>query len=142
MDLRPKPADSCRWDCVALGEVMLRFDPEWGRIRTTRHFRVSEGGGEYNVARALNKVFGMRTSVVTALVDNEVGHLIEDLMMTGGVDLSQVKWVPHDGIGLDEDRVGIAHVFHAQNQDSNAIVQRRFDAFIIDVAEVKGLHVD
>ena len=106
MDLRPKPADSCRWDCLALGEVMLRFDPEWGRIRTTRHFRVSEGGGEYNVARALSKVFGMRTSVVTALVDNEVGHLIEDLMMTGGVDLSEVKWVPHDGIGLDA-RVGL-----------------------------------
>ena len=106
MDMRPKPADSCRWDCLALGEVMLRFDPEWGRIRTTRHFRVSEGGGEYNVARALSKVFGMRTSVVTALVDNEVGHLIEDLMMTGGVDLSQVKWVPHDGIGLDA-RVGL-----------------------------------
>jgi 2-dehydro-3-deoxygluconokinase len=85
---------------------MLRFDPEWGRIRTTRHFRVSEGGGEYNVARALRKVFGLRTAVVTALVDSEIGHLVEDLMMTGGVDLRHVKWVPHDGVG-HESRVGL-----------------------------------
>jgi 2-dehydro-3-deoxygluconokinase len=106
MALSIKPGESARWDCVSLGEVMLRLDPEWGRVRTTRHFRVSEGGGEYNVARALRKVFGLRTAIVTALVDNEVGHLVEDLMMTGGVDLRHVKWVPHDGIGL-ESRVGL-----------------------------------
>lgn len=105
MSLRIKPAAVCRWDAVSLGEVMLRFDPEFGRIRTTRHFRVNEGGGEYNVARALRKVFGLRTVIATALVDSEIGHLVEDLMMTGGLDLSYVKWVPHDGIGL-ESRVG------------------------------------
>jgi 2-dehydro-3-deoxygluconokinase len=106
LPLRVKAPDDARWDCVGLGEVMLRLDPEWGRVRTTRHFRVGEGGGEYNVARALRKVFGLRTAVVTALVDNEVGHLVEDLMMTGGVDLRHVRWVPHDGIGL-ESRVGL-----------------------------------
>ena len=100
-----KPAESCRWDAIGLGEVMLRFDPEFGRIRTTRHFRVTEGGGEYNVARALRKVFGCRTAIVTALVDSELGHLVEDLMMTGGVDLRYVKWAQHDGIGL-ESRIG------------------------------------
>lgn len=105
MALDIKSAESCRWDAISLGEVMLRFDPEFGRIRTTRHFKVSEGGGEYNVARALRKVFGLRTAIVTALVDSEVGHLVEDLMMTGGLDLRYVKWVPHDGIGL-ESRVG------------------------------------
>ncbi len=104
--MRIKPAETCRWDCLAIGEVMLRLDPDWGRIRTTRHFRVSEGGGEYNVARALRKVFGLRTAIVSALVDNEVGHLVEDLMMTGGVDLRHVKWVSHDGIGL-QSRVGL-----------------------------------
>jgi 2-dehydro-3-deoxygluconokinase len=104
--LRIAPAADTRWDCVALGEVMLRLDPEWDRIRTTRRFRVNEGGGEYNVARALRKVFGMRSAIVTALVDNEVGHLVEDLMMTGGVDLRHVKWAPHDGIGL-ASRMGL-----------------------------------
>jgi 2-dehydro-3-deoxygluconokinase len=109
MALHIKPAAECRWDALSLGEVMLRFDPEWGRVRTTRHFRVSEGGGEYNVARALGKVFGLRTAVVTALVDNEVGHLVEDCMLQGGVDLRYVKWVPHDGIGL-QARVGLNFV--------------------------------
>ena len=109
MSLAIKPAADCRWDALSLGEVMLRFDPEWGRVRTTRHFRVSEGGGEYNVARALRKVFGLRTAVVTALVDNELGHLVEDCMLQGGVDLRYVKWVPHDGIGL-QARVGLNFV--------------------------------
>lgn len=109
MTLQIKPAGSCKWDAMSLGEVMLRFDPEFGRVRTTRHFRISEGGGEYNVARALRKVFGLRTAIVTSLVDNEIGHLVEDLMMTGGVDLRYVKWVPHDGIGLSA-RVGFNFV--------------------------------
>lgn len=101
MVLDIKPAGDCRWDAISLGEVMLRFDPGWGRVRTTRQFAVSEGGGEYNVTRALRKVFGLRTAVVTALVDSEIGHLVEDCMLQGGVDLRYVKWVPHDGIGRD-----------------------------------------
>jgi 2-dehydro-3-deoxygluconokinase len=97
--------DDVKWDCVALGEVMLRLDPGWGRVRTARSFRVSEGGGEYNVARAISKVFSQRAAVVTALVDNEVGHLVEDLIMTGGVGLEHVVWVPFDGLGFT--RVGL-----------------------------------
>lgn len=94
-----KPADSCLHDQLSLGEVMLRLDPGEGRIRTTRNFRAWEGGGEYNVARGLRRCFGMRTALVTALADNEIGRLIEDLMLQGGVDLSHVKWMPYDGIG-------------------------------------------
>ncbi|MBA3707777.1 MAG: sugar kinase [Planctomycetes bacterium] len=101
-----KPKDSCRWDQVSLGEIMLRLDPGEGRIRTARSFTVWEGGGEYNVARGLKKCFGLRTAVVTSIVDNDVGHLLEDLMMQGGVDLSHVKWVPFDGIGRGA-RVGL-----------------------------------
>lgn len=100
-----RSADDVRWDCVALGEVMLRLDPGWGRVRTARSFDVFEGGGEYNVVRALSKVFGLRSAIVTALVDNEVGHLVEDLMMAGGVDLRHVKWVPFDGLGYT--RIGL-----------------------------------
>lgn len=86
-------------DVVALGEVMLRFDPGEGRIRTTRTFQVWEGGGEYNVARGLRRCFGLRTAVVTALADNAVGRLVEDLILQGGVDTSLIRWVPDDGIG-------------------------------------------
>lgn len=92
-------AEETAWDLVSLGEVMLRFDPGKERIAHTRNFRVWEGGGEYNVARGLRRCFGMRTSIVTALADNPVGRLVEDLMLQGGVDLSHVRWVPYDGIG-------------------------------------------
>jgi 2-dehydro-3-deoxygluconokinase len=94
-----RDADTCRYDALALGEVMLRLDPGDGRIRTTRQFQAWEGGGEYNVARGLRRCFGLRTAVVTALADNDVGRLIEDMMLTGGVDTSMVRWVPYDGIG-------------------------------------------
>jgi 2-dehydro-3-deoxygluconokinase len=97
--LEVRPADECRYDLVSLGEVMLRLDPGEGRIRTTRSFRVWEGGGEYNVARALRRCFGQRAAIVTALADNEVGRLVEDLMLQGGVDTSLVRWVRYDGLG-------------------------------------------
>jgi sugar/nucleoside kinase (ribokinase family) len=82
-----KPAQGTAYDAVSLGEVMLRLDPGEGRVRTARTFRVWEGGGEYNVARGLRRGFGMRTAVVTALADNDIGRLLEDLMLQGGVDL-------------------------------------------------------
>ena len=89
----------CRYDLVALGEVMLRLDPGEDRVRVARAFRVWEGGGEYNVARGLRKCFGMRTAIVTALADNDIGRLLEDLILQGGVDTSFVQWRPYDGIG-------------------------------------------
>jgi 2-dehydro-3-deoxygluconokinase len=91
--------NECRFDLVSLGEVMLRLDPGEGRIRTARNLRVWEGGGEYNVARGLRRCFGLRTAVATAFADNEIGRLLEDLILTGGVDTSLVRWVPYDGIG-------------------------------------------
>lgn len=88
-----------RWDEVSLGEVMLRLDPGEGRIHTTRQFQLWEGGGEYNVARGLRRCFGLRTAVATALADNPVGRLVEDMILQGGVDASLLKWVPYDGVG-------------------------------------------
>jgi 2-dehydro-3-deoxygluconokinase len=99
MELSIKPKASCRFDLVALGEIMLRLDPGDLRVTTTRNFRVWEGGGEYNVARGLKRCFGMDTAVVTAFADNPVGRLIQDLIYQGGVDQSYVRWVPFDGIG-------------------------------------------
>ena len=100
-DLRAhiKPPASARWDCVSLGEVMLRLDPVEDRIHTARNFRVWEGGGEYNVTRGLRRCFGLRTAIATALADNPVGRLVEDLMLQGGVDHELVRWVPFDGVG-------------------------------------------
>src|SRR5215475_4771754 len=99
MPLSIRAKASCRFDLVALGEVMLRLDPGDLRIATAREFRVWEGGGEYNVARGLKRCFGLDTAIVTALVDNPVGRLVQDLMYQGGVDQSHVRWVAHDGVG-------------------------------------------
>jgi 2-dehydro-3-deoxygluconokinase len=94
-----RPVTECEFDIVALGEVMLRLDPGEGRVRTARRFEAWEGGGEYNVARGMRKVFGLRAGVVTALADNEVGRLVENLVMQGGVDTSLIRWEKYDGIG-------------------------------------------
>jgi 2-dehydro-3-deoxygluconokinase len=101
VSLAPRLARDCRYDAIALGEVMLRFDPGEGRIRTARSFRVWEGGGEYNVVRGLRRCFGQRTAIVTSFADNDVGRLVEDFILQGGVDTSLIRWVPYDGTGRE-----------------------------------------
>lgn len=99
MNLQLRPKEECMFDQLSLGEVMLRLDPGEGRIKTARSFRAWEGGGEYNVARGLRRCFGMKTAVVTAFAQNEVGYLLEDFILQGGVDTSLIQWKPYDGIG-------------------------------------------
>ena len=101
-----KSAADARWDCVSFGEVMLRFDPGFGRVRNARSFQVWEGGGEYNVARAMRKCWGKRAAVVTALPQNDLGWLVEDFIMQGGVDMAHVIWRDFDGLGRNT-RVGL-----------------------------------
>lgn len=90
--LKIKSKEKCRWDELSLGEIMIRFDPGFSRIKTARSFDVWEGGGEYNVARGLKKCFDLDTAVVTGFVDNEIGYLLRDLVCQGGVDFSHSKW--------------------------------------------------
>ena len=104
--LRIRPASETKWDCAAFGEVMLRFDPGFGRVRNARSFQVWEGGGEYNVARAMRKCWGKRSTVVTALPENDLGWLVQDLMWQGGVDTSHLVWRAFDGLGRNT-RVGL-----------------------------------
>ena len=104
--LKIRPASECKWDCVSFGEVMLRFDPGFGRVRNSRQFQVWEGGGEYNVARAMRKCWGKRSSVVTALPKNDLGWLVEDFICQGGVDTSHIIWREFDGLGRNT-RVGL-----------------------------------
>jgi len=104
--LNIKSAEACVFDILSLGEVMIRLDPGDNRISRARTFQVWEGGGEYNVARGLKRCFGMRGALVTAIADNPVGRLLEDLLYQGGVDIRHVKWAPFDGIGR-KTRVGL-----------------------------------
>src|SRR5260221_12160351 len=97
--LEIRSGSETKWDCMSFGEVMLRFDPGFGRVRSARSFQVWEGGGEYNVARAMRKCWGKRAAVVTALPVNDLGWLVEDFILQGGVDMSHCIWREHDGIG-------------------------------------------
>src|SRR6202522_1359322 len=132
-----KAAESCRWDCVSLGEVMLRIDAGEERIHTAPHFRAWEGGGEYNVARGLRRCFGMRTAVITAFAKNPIGQLIEDLMLQGGVDTSLVRWVPYDGIGrtvrnglnFTERGFGVRAAVGCSDRGNTAISQAKLGDF-------------
>ena len=97
--IKVKASNDCKYDILSLGEVMLRLDPGDARTRIARSFKVWEGGGEYNVARGLRRCFGLRAALASAFVENEVGYLLEDFILQGGVDMGYVKWFPSDGVG-------------------------------------------
>lgn len=150
MDLKLR--EDATFDAVSLGEVMLRLDPGEGRIRTARQFRAWEGGGEYNVIRGLRKCFGLKTAVLTALADNEIGKLVEDFMLQGGVDTSLVVWKKTDGIGrlcrnglnFTERGFGIRGAKGCSDRANTAISQARPEDFDFDYIfgelGVKWLH--
>lgn len=135
-----RPAEECRFDIVALGEVMLRLDPGEGRVRTARTFRACEGGGEYNVARGLRRTFGQRAALLSALVDNEVGRLLEDLILTGGVDTGLIRWRPFDGVGraarnglnFTERGFGVRGAVGVSDRGHTAVAQLEPDDFDFD----------
>jgi 2-dehydro-3-deoxygluconokinase len=103
-----KPADCSRFDAVALGEVMLRFDPFDIPTARARVMRVFQGGGETNVACGLAYTFGLHTAVITALVDDDIGKNIRNQLREAGVDLSQVIWfnTRNDGSRFSTDQKG------------------------------------
>jgi 2-dehydro-3-deoxygluconokinase len=146
MALNIKAKQSCRWDLVSLGEVMLRFDPGDRRISTARSFEVSEGGGEYNVARGLKRCFGLDTAIVTAIANNPVGHLLQDLIYQGGVDQSLIRWIDYDGVGrtvrnglnFTERGFGIRAALGCSDRGRTAVSQLKVGD--IDWDEVFGKH--
>lgn len=87
-DLKLKSAGECRYDEVSLGEVMMRIDPVDVPMARARDVRIWHGGGETNVAEGLSYCFGLRTAVVTALVDDSIGRNIENQLREAGVDTS------------------------------------------------------
>jgi len=145
--MKIKDSIETTYDIVSLGEVMLRFDPGEGRVRTARSFQVWEGGGEYNVARGLRRCFGLRGAIVTSLADNEIGRLVEDLMLTGGLDLQHVKWLKSDGFGRDvrnglnftERGFGVRGAVGISDRGNTAISQMQPDDVDWDALFSKGV---
>ncbi len=152
MDLNIRPRRECLFDAISLGEIMLRLDPGEGRIKTTRSFKAFEGGGEYNVVRGLRRCFGYNTAVLTALANNEIGKLIEDLVLQGGVDTRFIKWVEYDGVGRNarnglnftERGFGFRHALGVSDRAYTAVSQLSpydFDLdYIFGVLGVRWLH--
>src|SRR5271167_4319755 len=148
MSLTIKPAKEAAFDQISLGEVMLRLDPGETRIRTAREFKAWEGGGEYNTSRGLRKCFGYKTAVATALVDNEVGHLVEDFIMQGGVDTDFIRWREDDGIGrtvrnglnFTERGFGLRGALGVPDRGNTAAAQlKRGDVDWEDLFKTKGV---
>ena len=97
--LNLKPADQCKYDAISLGEVMMRLDPGDLPTRRARTLRVFHGGGETNVAEGLSACFGLRTAIVTALVDDQIGRNIELQLKEAGVDTKLIIWYKTGGEG-------------------------------------------
>ncbi len=152
MNLNLRKKEDCMFDMISLGEIMLRLDPGEGRIKTARSFRAWEGGGEYNVARGLRRCFGMKTAVVTAFADNEIGRLLEDFVLQGGVDSSLIKWVKYDGIGrtvrnglnFTERGYGIRGAVGVSDRGNTAVAQMKVGDidwdYIFGTLGVRWLH--
>ncbi|MHC4630025.1 MAG: PfkB family carbohydrate kinase, partial [Planctomycetota bacterium] len=88
-----KSADECSYDGMSLGEVMLRLDPrDVPTARVRDNIRVSQGGGETNVACGLAYTFGLRTAVLTALVNDPIGENIRNQMREAGVNTGRIVW--------------------------------------------------
>jgi len=104
-----KPAGS-GLDAVSLGEVMMRIDPGDVPTRRARAARIWHGGGETNVAEGLSACFGLKTAVVTALVDDGIGRNIENQLREAGVDTSHIIWFDTGGKGAHStDAKGTLH---------------------------------
>lgn len=103
-----KSADDTRYDGVALGEVMLRLDPSDVPTARATQMRIFQGGGETNVACGLAHTFGLRSAVLTALVDDVVGMNIRNQLRTAGVDTSRIIWfnTKDDGSRFSTDQKG------------------------------------
>lgn len=131
--LKIKEEKNCRWDLISLGEVLLRFDSGDERIHTTQNFRVFDGGGEYNVARNLSKTFRRRTAIGTALADNALGRLAENLILQGGVDASEVLWREggdaRNGLYFIERGFGLRSPASCFDRANTAVSQLKADDF-------------
>jgi 2-dehydro-3-deoxygluconokinase len=98
------------YDAVSLGEVMMRIDPGDVPTRRARYARIWHGGGETNVAEGLSACFGLKTAVVTALVDDGIGRNIENQLREAGVDTSHIIWFSTSGEGrFATDAKGTLH---------------------------------
>src|SRR5579862_3716958 len=84
-------------DFVSIGGMVNRLDPGIIPFRKATECHIHVSGGEFNVAANLSDCFGMKTGIVTAMVDYPIGELVADRVRAMGVKAFYKNFV-HDGI--------------------------------------------
>jgi 2-dehydro-3-deoxygluconokinase len=84
-------------DFVSLGALVNRLDPGVVPFRKATSCQIHVSGGEYNCAANLANCFGLRTGIVTAMVDYPIGDLISERVRAMGVT-PFYKHFTHDGV--------------------------------------------
>jgi 2-dehydro-3-deoxygluconokinase len=84
-------------DFLALGALVHRLDPEIIPFRKATECRIHVSGGEFNVAANLSDCFGLKTALVSAMVDYPIGDLIAERVRAMGVK-PFYKHFNHNGV--------------------------------------------
>src|SRR6185295_5646708 len=84
-------------DLVSLGALVHRLDPGVIPFHKATQCEIHVSGGEFNVAANLAKCFGLRTGIVSAMVDYPIGELIAERVRAMGVK-PFYKRFKHDGV--------------------------------------------
>jgi 2-dehydro-3-deoxygluconokinase len=82
---------------ISLGALVHRLDPGVVPFRKATRCDIHVSGGEYNVAANLADCFGLRTAIVTAMVDYPIGDLIAERVRAMGVH-AFYKRFKHNGV--------------------------------------------
>lgn len=97
MDYGLKVLPQAELDEVSLGALVHRIDPGTVPFRKASQCTIHVSGGEYNVAANLADCFGLRTAIVTAMVDYPIGELIAERVRSMGVRAFYKRFA-HDGV--------------------------------------------
>jgi 2-dehydro-3-deoxygluconokinase len=84
-------------DFIALGALVHRLDPGVVPFRKATECQIHVSGGEYNVAANLADCFGLKSGIVSAMVDYPIGDLIADRVKSMGV-IPFYKRFKHNGV--------------------------------------------
>jgi 2-dehydro-3-deoxygluconokinase len=84
-------------DFVSLGALVHRLDPGVIPFRKATECKIHVSGGEFNCAANLSDCFGLRTGIVTAMVDYPIGDLIAERVKAMGVT-PFYKRFKHNGV--------------------------------------------
>jgi len=84
-------------DFVSLGALVHRLDPGIIPFAKATHCDIHVSGGEFNCAANLANCFGLKTGVVSAMVDYPIGDLIAERVRAMGVR-PFYKHFKHDGV--------------------------------------------